>query len=201
MSSSILPRPSRLTLLLFEHGGPRDHKNKGHDIRHHIRNRNQSVCTFGIRSYAHGILSTADASGTEPRSHTRETSMDSGHYRRADPSTWSDAALARGTSSLLLSRGGPHPLQALPKGRPLEVSVVHDAAGINFDPQRLPPTTSSRNSWICATRNRPAWIPRFVNHAKNEGSTKVLRYLVLPRSKVIHKGYLCATASFPLHHL
>ena len=185
VSSSILPRPSRLTLTLFEYGGLRDRNIEGNDIRHHIRNRNQPVCTFRIRIHAHSIFTSADASGTEPRSYTRQTGMDRGHYRRTDPCTRSDAALARGTSGLLLSRGGPHTLQAPSKGRPLEVHVVHDAVGINSDPQRLPPTTSSRNSGLCATRNRATWVPRSINREMNEGSTAIETYPVLPRSKVV----------------
>lgn len=159
MSSSILPRPSRLTRTLFEYGGPRDHKIKGHDIKPRLRTRYLAVCALRVYLHADGILVSTDASGTQPKTDTRQTGSRRGVHHDHHDNAGRDAATARFASGILLMLRGSDPLSLFPKEGSDQVPVVHDIAEFNYHTQlRLEPS-SIRSPRIRAPRHRAAGIP------------------------------------------
>ena len=112
------------------------------------------VRTVRIHRNADRIFTDTDASGTKPYPHTRQASRNRGYDRRAERNTWSNAASAHGTPSLLLNRLGPDPLPDSPKRIFGEEVVVDDVAVFNLDTQQLLTTTSSRDCRASTTSTR-----------------------------------------------
>ena len=181
--------------MLFEHGGPRDHKNKGHDIKPHLHARNLAVCALRVYLHADGIFVSTDASGTQPQTDTRQTGISRGLFDDNHDNSGRDAGTTCFASGVLLMLRGSDPLSLSAKEGSDQVPVVDDVADFNHHPQLRPKPSSNRTPGSRPPRHRAAGLSGNKMTGQDRGSVVISPYIARsPVFRFLSKVSVVATS-------